>query len=218
MISFLQISLTSNCNLSCWHCPMAKYRNSMSPDYALTNARLVPWIEKYIPSSDWIIELTGGEPALYQGIDELCEWLSSNHYRTLVKTNGMLKITPRPSVIRVAAFHQLENPPKFFDRILIVDKIQRVEKEDYCRKMGYSYQIIGFNDEVIDSTRHEFTWTAYIDPHGHPVACKNRKIKFTDWPDRYAIEYMGLKKTLCCADCKAAIDAWRFLPDSWKTK
>lgn len=216
MISFLQISLTSHCNLSCWHCPMAQYRNTGSAEYALTNARLVPWLIRNVSPKEWVIELTGGEPALYKGIDELCEWLSDNQYRTIVKTNGLLPIAPQRLVRRIAAFHQLDNPPKYFDDILIVDKIQRDEKEDYCLKHGWNYHVIGYNTEVLDNARHGFQWSAYMDPHGHPVPCKNRNIKFTDWPDRYALEFTGLKKTICCADCKAAIDAWRFMPDSWK--
>ena len=216
MVSFLQISLTSHCNLSCWHCPMAQYRNTGSPDFALTNARLMPWLTANVNPDEWVIELTGGEPALYEGIDELCQWLSTNRYRTIVKTNGLLPIQPQPLLRRIAAFHQLENPPKYFDEILIVDKIQRDEKEMYCQDKGWKYQVIGYNDEKIDSVRHRFKWSAYVDPHGHPVPCKNRKIKFTDWPDKYAVEFTGIKKTICCADCKAAIDAWRFMPDAWK--
>lgn len=216
MLSFLQISLTSHCNLSCWHCPMAEYRNTGTSEYALTNKRLIPWLIHNINPNEWIIELTGGEPALYNGINELCLWLSENNYHTLIKTNGLLSIQPQVNIRRIAAFHQLENPPKYFDEILIVDKIQREEKEQYCQKMGWSYHVIGYNNEVIDNTHHNFKWTAYIDPHAHPVACKNRKIKFTEWPDKYALEFTGIKKTICCIDCKAAIDAWRFLPESWK--
>lgn len=195
---------------------MAQYRNTGTEEYALTNDRLIPWLRRNVKPDEWVIELTGGEPALYKGIDELCEWLSANGYRTIVKTNGLLPIQPRPMVRRVAAFHQLDNPPKYFDEILVIDKIQREEKEAYCKEHGWKYRVIGYDKENFDHARHDFQWSAYIDPHGHPVPCKNRKIKFTDWPDKYALEFTGLKKTICCADCKAAIDAWRFLPDAWK--
>ena len=216
MISFLQISLTSRCNLACWHCPMAQYRNTGSSKYALTNKRLIPWLRSNVDSDSWVIELTGGEPSLYVGIDELCKWLSDNRYRTIVKTNGLLPIQPQPWIRRIAAFHQLGNPPKYFDEILIVDKIQREEKDLYCQQMGWRYKVIGYDKENFDNAIHGFQWSAYMDPHGHPVPCKNRTIKFTEWPDKYALEFTGLKKTVCCADCKAAIDAWRFLPSEWK--
>ena len=202
--------------MSCWHCPMTEYRNTGTPEFALTNERLIPWLIHNINPNEWIIELTGGEPALYNGIDELCAWLSENNYHVLIKTNGLLPIQEKPNIRRIAAFHQLDNPPKYFDEILIVDKIQREEKEKYCQKMKWNYHVIGYNTENFDNAQHRFKWSAYIDPHAHPVACKNRKIKYTEWPDKYAIEFTGLKKTICCADCKAAIDAWRFLPEIWK--
>jgi hypothetical protein len=25
-----------------------------------------------------------------------------------------------------------------------------------------------------------------------------------------------LRKTLCCGDCKCAMDCWKFMPDEWK--
>ena len=215
-MNFFQISLTSHCNLSCWHCPMAEYRNTGTPEFALTNSRLIPWLRKYIKPEEWIIELTGGEPSLYKGIDELCSWLSWNCYRTIIKTNGLLEIKPKDNVRRIAAFHQLNNPPKFFDEILIVDKIDREEKEKNCQENGWKYKVIGYEKENFDNARHGFRLTGYMDPHGHPIACKNRGVKFTAWPDKYALEFTGLKTTLCCPDCKAAIDAWRFVPDEWK--
>lgn len=215
-VNFLQISLTSNCNLSCWHCPMAQYRNTDNPKYVLTNSRLIPWLVMNVSPRDWIVELTGGEPALYNGIDALCNWLSGNKYRTIVKTNGLLPIQPVDGVVRVAAFHQLANPPKYFDKILIVDKVQREEKEAVCRQNSWDYQVIGFGNDMIDDVRHGFNRIAYVDPHGHPTACKNRPVKFTEWPDKYALEYTDLKTTKCCPNCKAATDAWRFMPTAWK--
>lgn len=195
---------------------MKEYRNTDNPKYVLTNARLIPWLAVNADPSKWVIELTGGEPALYKGINPLCQWLSAHKYRTLIKTNGTVLIQPQPNVIRVAAFHRLEEPPKYFDKILIVDKIDREAKEAYCREQGWDYCVIGYDKENPDHARHGFRLSAYMDPHGHPVPCKNRTVKYTEQPDKYALEYTGIKTTLCCPDCKAAIDAWRFMPESWK--
>lgn len=194
---------------------MAEYRNTGTPEFALTNKRLIPWLQRYAKPSEWVIELTGGEPALYPGIDELCEWLSEHGYCVLVKTNGLLPIRKFRGIKRVAAFHQLENPPKYFDEILIVDKIQRLEKEAVCRQNGWPYKVIGYNKENPDGARHGFSRCAYMDPHGHPLGCKSRKVRYTEWPDKYALEFTGLQTTMCCSGCKAAIDAWRFI--DWKT-
>lgn len=216
MLNFFQISLTSSCNLSCWHCPMAKYRNTDNDKFKLTNARLVPWIRKNLSPRDWIIELTGGEPSLYDGINQLCSWLSSNKYRTLVKTNGKIPIQKFPNVVRVAAFHQLDNPPVSFDQILIVDTVQSEEKVKYCEKMGWQYRVIGFNDDCLPDEEHNFKLCGFMDPHGHPVGCKARPVQYTEWPDKYALEFTTLKSTICCPHCKAAKDAWIFMPNSWK--
>lgn len=210
-----QISLTSRCNLACWHCPMARYRNTDNPDYVLTNKRLLPWIYMNLPTN-WVIELTGGESALYNGIDELIGWLVKKNYHVVVKTNGLLPIEPNPGAIRVAAFHQLNNPPKYFDKILIVDQIDSEEKERVCKENGWDYRLIGLDNEPLPGESHGFKFTGYMDPHGHPLQCKHIAVKYTDWPDKYALEYTRLKKTRCCSGCKAAIDCWKFIPDDWK--
>ena len=195
---------------------MAEYRNTDNALYVLTNDRLFPWLRTYVPPDRWIVELTGGEPALYEGIDALCEWLSANGYRTIVKTNGLLPILPRDNVIRVAAFHQLNNPPKYFDKVLVIDGVESIEKSEVCRRQGWDYRTIGFGTKTTDGASHGFKLSAYLDPHGHPVPCKNRPVKYTEPPDKFSMEYTPIKTTLCCKDCKAAIDAWRFIPDSWK--
>lgn len=216
MPGMFQISLTSKCNFTCWHCPMAQYRNTGTPEYALTNKRLIPWLEANLEPSGWVLELTGGEPSLYDGIDELVEWLSAHSYRTIIKTNGSNPIQPANGVIRVAAFHQLDNPPKYFDKILIVDKIDREEKERICQENGWDYRVIGYNNERMPGERHGFDKIGYMDPHAHPLPCKRVAVMYTDWPDKYALEFTKLRKTLCCGDCKCAMDCWKFMPDEWK--
>lgn len=216
MLNFLQISLTSRCNFTCWHCPMADYRNTDDPEYVLTNARLLPWVFKHITPRSWIIELTGGEPALYPGINELCAALDSRGYSVLVKTNGSLPINAYPNVRRIAAFHHLEEPPRYFDEILIVDGVDSDAKISYCTQNAIPFKVVGFNDANPDNASHRFQLCAFMDPHGHPTACKARQVHYTSPPDKYALEYTGLRATACCPHCKAAIDAWRFLPESWK--
>ena len=122
MINFIQISLTNKCNFSCWHCPMGKWRNSAPPRFPLCNKELFDFFSKYLDPSLWVVELTGGEPSLYGGLDYLLQWLSARGYYTLVKTNGSNNINHYDNVKIVAAFHQLLEPPKCFDEILIVDK------------------------------------------------------------------------------------------------
>jgi molybdenum cofactor biosynthesis enzyme MoaA len=172
---------------------------------------LIPWLNENIEPSDWIVELTGGEPALFKDIDRLCKWLSDNKYRTLVKTNGLLEIKSYPYVSRIAAFHNLDNPPKFFDIILIIDKLDREAKELYCNEHNWPYKVIGFNKENPDGAHHGFDKIAFIDPHGHNVPCPSCPILWKSGDDPYVIERKPLSKGHCCSKCKAAIDAWRFI-------
>jgi len=215
-MNFLQISLTSRCNLECPHCPMAAYRNTDSAPYVLTNDRLVPWLASNCSPQLWILELTGGEPALYKGLPELVEELSSMGYRGLIKTNGLLPTPASPNFIRCSAFHQYDNFPKYYDVILIVDKIDSERKVAYCEENHIPYKVIGFNKENPDGATHGFKKIAYIDPHGHQVPCPSCPIQYEDQPDHYTIEYNHMKQGMACGHCKAAIDAWRFMPDEWK--
>lgn len=212
-MNFLQISLTNRCNFSCKHCPMGKWRNSTMPRWPLDNATLVPWIAENVSADRWTIELTGGEPSLYPEIDELLHWLSDNGYRVLVKTNGSGHLPHLPNVKIVAAFHRLEQPPKNFDEILIVDKIQREEKEAYCKEHGIPYKVIGYNKENPDGATHGFELCAFINPAGHQVGCLAEKPheRVVNGDDYNRISHRPLVAQVCCPRCKAAIDAWRFL-------
>lgn len=220
MLNFLQISLTNRCNFSCWHCPMKQWRNSEAPRFPLCNRELLPFLERYVKPSEWVIELTGGEPSLYPEIDELLHWLSDTGYKVLVKTNGSGNLPHLPNIKIVAAFHQLGNPPKNFDEYLIVDKIQSEEKVAYCKEQGITYRVIGYNKENPDNARCGFTLISFINPAGHNFSCPAdvpRQI-LRDGEDVGRINHTDIITKLCCENCKAAIDAWRFLPDEVKSR
>lgn len=214
---YLQISLTSNCNRACWHCPMAEYRNTDDKDYHLTNSVLIPWIKSNIRPDLWLVELTGGEPMLYEGIDELLDWLSSEGYTVHIRTNGTIPVESRPGLKRIVAFHDLQNPPKVFDHILIIDQIESDEKVRYCLEHRLPYIVIGKDKEVYDNTTHGFKYVAYVEPSCHHTRCPAAQpvpeIKEVDGKmvDVTRLEYEQFSASLCCAHCKAAVDAWRFL-------
>ena len=213
-MNFLQISLTNRCNFACWHCPMGKWRNYTAPRWPLSNAELIPYLEKWIDPKKWVVELTGGEPSLYPEIDELLHWLSETGYKVLVKTNGSGNLPHLPNVKLVAAFHKLDQPPKNYDEILIVDKVNREEKEAYCKKNGIPYHVIGYNKENPDGASHGFDQCAFINPAGHQTGCcADPPIEDVrkDGRDYRRIDKRPLVTRSCCSHCKAAIDAWRFL-------
>ena len=215
---FLQICLTSKCNRSCDHCPMGKWRNTDDPKYHLTNDVLIPFIQKNISSEDWLIELTGGEPTLYEGISELLDWLSEHGYTVHIRTNGIIPVHPRPNLTRIVAFHDLKKPPEVFDVVLIVDKLDHREKIKYCEEHHYPYVVIGYWKEQYDDLVHHFKEISVIEPscHSLPCPCGKAKIELVmdekgQLYDKNRLEYCELSKTECCKHCKAAIDAWRFL-------
>lgn len=216
-MNYLQISLTSKCNRKCVHCPMAQWLNTDDKKYHLTNDVLIPWIEKNIEPNHWLIELTGGEPTLYDGISELLDWLSQKGYRVQIRTNGIIPVAYRQGLTRVVAFHDLEHPPEVFDWILIVDKLQSQEKIAYCIKHNFKYKVIGYNKDNPDNAQHHFDQCAFIEPSCHQVICPSAKvkpdIKEVDGKlvDVTRLEYSALSTMKCCRECKAAVDAWRFL-------
>lgn len=212
-MNFLQISLTNRCNFACPTCPMGKWRNSERPRWPLNNGELIPWLSKNVNPKDWVIELTGGEPSLYPGIEDLLKQLSGWGVRTLVKTNGSGDLPHLPGVTLVAAFHKLEEPPKNYDVYLIVDKLQREAKEAYCREHGIPYKVIGFNKENPDGATHGFRLCAYVNPAGHQVGCQARPVleDVRGNDDYRRITHRPLVAMQCCPHCKPAIDAYRFI-------
>ena len=212
-MNYLQISLTSKCNRSCWHCPMAQYRNTDDEKYHLTNSVLIPWLKKNIDPSKWLVELTGGEPTLYHGLGQLLDWLDENKYLVHVRTNGIITIAPRFNVKRIVAFHDLDNPPKAFDIVLIVDKIDSEKKIAYCKEHNIPFKVIGKDKENPDGAMHGFKYIAYIEPTCHTTRCPacQPTPRIEDGIDVTRMEYEEFSVSECCKHCKAAIDAWRFL-------
>lgn len=219
MLNLLQISLTTMCNFSCWHCPVTKWRN-VKPEFPMSNSELIPFLEKYVDPQEWVVELTGGEPSLYEGIEELMEWLSAKGYYTLVKTNGSGNLPKLPNVKIVSAFHRLEEPPKNYDEYLIIDKVQREEKESYCKERGIPYKVVGYNFENPDGATHGFATFAFVNPDGRNPGCQGCRIEaeIVGDCDVNRITERSFSSRTCCQSCKAAIDAWRFLPEDIKKR
>ena len=216
MLNFLQISLTNRCNFSCWHCPMKEWRNT-EPKFPLNNGELVPFLERNVAPEEWVVELTGGEPTLYGGFDELLEWLSEHGYYTIVKTNGSNRIMHYENVKVCAAFHNIERPPKFYDEFLIVDRIYSERKIAYCKEHGIPYKVVGYDKENPDGASHGFTYISFINAAGHGCDCPAKsplqKENADGSHDFGRITDAPMQKSPCCKNCKAAIDAWRFLPE-----
>lgn len=211
-MNLLQVALTTKCNFSCSHCPMAQWRNT-TPKYPLNNTELIPFIEQYCKPKDWIIELTGGEPALYDGLDKLLQWLSLNQYRVLIKTNGSLPINKYRKITRCAAFHNYEAPPKYYDLYLIINGLDSDRKIQYCREHRIPYRLIGLDKTPLPDQYHSFVYMAFINAAGHQIGCPAATAteNEVDGVDLNRITHRPLIPVRCCTNCKIAFDSWRFL-------
>jgi hypothetical protein len=114
----------------------------------ITNETLLKWLDAYCPPSDWIIELTGGEPGLYPEINSLIPALCARDYRGLIKTNGTFPIPKTDSFKLITAWHEsVKEIPPFYDVILIIknpDDDWRGKKE-YCIKNNIPYKCVPFD-------------------------------------------------------------------------
>lgn len=206
------IALTTECNLACPTCPMGNWRGHKNK-FPLKNEELFRWLEAWFNPARTNIELTGGEPALYEGIEELCQWLSDHKYKTLIKTNGLIPIPKFEGIKRIAAWHIYDRFPVSYDEILIVDKLDRERKEAYCIEHQIPYQVIGFNKDHSFDIPHGYKWTCSVNPAGHCVPCFNRKPveKIEDGVDINRITHRAPDLREACSNCKFLIDNWRFL-------
>jgi hypothetical protein len=141
-MKLLAISLTRKCNLRCPWCVGRPWVNAEpAADYApLSNVALLPFLGKASPG-EFFVELTGGEPALYDGLDELLGYLERRGFRGTIRTNGLLPVRKTAGFKRIAAFHDYGNPPKYYDVYLIIKQLDWERKAKYCEENEIPYKL-----------------------------------------------------------------------------
>ena len=82
----LYIELTSLCNLNCPYC----YNDSGCKSSSLQYDLLVNRIDELIGNYNCTVSLSGGEPLLYERMDDLLLFLKSKQIMTSIATNGTL--------------------------------------------------------------------------------------------------------------------------------
>lgn len=220
-MNYIQVALTTQCNLHCEYCPITEYRN-IKPDWPMSNFDLIPFLQRAMECGDLIpedniIELTGGEPALYPDLDVLLDFLADSGFKVLIKTNGLLEIKPHANVLRVAAFHNLTNPPKFYDIILLIeDTPDFEEKFMYLVDNNITFETIRKDMNVGPDDYQGFKYTSFINPAGHNTGCQDDKAvenrNQSNTRDYGRIDnQLNIKWRAICPMCKAGIDAWKFL-------
>jgi len=200
-MNLIQISLTNRCNRSCDYCPIKPWRNNPAYPNKLTNEKLFLLLEKLNPK-EWAIELTGGEPALYLELDELLGWLQAKGFHGLIKTNGTQYIRKVPSFKIVAAFHNLNKPPKWFEDILIIAHTPDFERKiEWCLERGISYKVIErdtYNKPAGKDDKSDGK-IMFITPGGHKSEC-------SAGTQRVPLEDAEMPSRDACPGCKTFKD------------
>lgn len=88
----------AGCNLNCAYCDTLRARDVDDGEETSLNRLLQLAVESGVN----LVELTGGEPLLQPGLDELCRALLEKDFEVLVETNGSLPIGGLPiGVVRI---------------------------------------------------------------------------------------------------------------------
>jgi organic radical activating enzyme len=152
-------------------------------------------------TKEWIIELTGGEPGLFDGIDDLGYRLESQGYRGLIKSNGNHDIK-RKTFQLIAAWHT--HLPKYYDTILIIQNENYQEKITYCKKNHLPFKTIT-ERSTPSVTTHSFQGMLFITPDGKVRSCND------DDSDECTLYNRKIPQLGNCLNCKVAHDTEIFL-------
>ncbi|MDR2964214.1 MAG: hypothetical protein LBU88_00365 [Treponema sp.] len=125
------------------------------PKNAITNDRLIKWLDKYLPPDEWFPNISGGEPGLYPGIITLIPLLAARGYKGMVRTNGSLPIPESQNFKRVAAWHKDQRMPEYYDAILILENPEDnwAGKEKICKERNIPYAVFPYKFFATDHSQ-----------------------------------------------------------------
>jgi len=112
------------CNYNCRYCSMQKW---MPKDDHVDWTIWRDYIKKWFDPKDWVIKITGGEPTLYDGFEELLASLTD--YRVIIETNGSNQITKRHNQIIYAMWHENRPKPVCYDILGILEETEGWEEK-----------------------------------------------------------------------------------------
>ena len=82
------LCITPRCNLNCRYCDFDKLSRNHKPEFSTKD--IFSLIDEMSEAGVKKINLTGGEPLLHSGIDEIIDYLKSKKIFTALSTNGLL--------------------------------------------------------------------------------------------------------------------------------
>lgn len=195
---------------------------------AITVKNLMPWVDKYLDSDKWIIEITGGEPGLHPEINEIIIELSKRGFKGFVKTNGSTSINKNENFIRITAWHKGKEFPQNYDKIVIIKNPDDnwEEKIEHCKKNRIQFRTTEFNDgqtspeDTDDEEAYPYNDTkryCHINSMGQITKCPKDSV----WEER-TIQNMSepecMDLTEKCFRCKVISDVEMWLNDKQKER
>ena len=88
--SYLRISLIERCNLRCTYCMPEEGIKLLPKDHIMRNEEIVDIARQYVDLGVTKIRLTGGEPLMRRGLDNILEGLQALNVDLGMTTNAIL--------------------------------------------------------------------------------------------------------------------------------
>jgi organic radical activating enzyme len=90
---YILMDIINKCNKSCSYCVMAKWRNNEDYPDTLTYEQITEFIGTYMKDDNTFpelyVEITGGEPTLFEDLHDVIEMLTQAGAKILLRTNGI---------------------------------------------------------------------------------------------------------------------------------
>lgn len=183
-MKLITIWLINKCNFNCYYCTARggiEPTDFNYPDESVvarnSNKLLLPWLEKYCPPNEWLLEFTGGEPGLYPEINTLIPELTARGYSGVIQTNGSLFIPKSSSFVRTAAWHE-NNRPIHYDSMIIIKTGNFMEKIKWCKENGVKFRLTNLNESFrktpsasTDTRNCKITHYAFMNAYGQLANC-----------------------------------------------
>jgi hypothetical protein len=150
---------------------MGEWRNKR-PDAGfrtLSADSILAYLDKFCNPQFDSVELTGGEPTLFDEFTQLINGLSERDIKTIIKSNGSNYVPKLPYITRVYAWHS-QFPKNECDYVLIIEHEDWQEKVEYCKANNITYKTITSNKTGLPEPI-EMGAVCFIDLYGGVQNC-----------------------------------------------
>jgi len=208
--AYFLISLTNKCNKACDYCIVKQWRNNPEFPDKVKCSDLIVFLSDKINSGD-VVELTGGEPTLFDDLTVLLDFLKEKETYVIIRTNGCKLSEWRKNyenMIVILAKHDstAEFIEKQKEHLLAWDRIIDGIPEEL--KQGHSWETPKFLPRKADendrepTAEHPFGNAFFITADG--------RIRFMSCCNLFQGDIWDYKplKFLMCSKCPFMLGAW----------